>query len=260
MIRKRENSFAIRAGALSVLVHGLLLMLLLFSFHWKTVQPMSVAQVELWEAIPAEKAVQPPKPEPTPEPPKPEPKPELKPEPKPDPAPEPQPKAEIQVKKEPVKPKEEKPVKPKEEPKPEPKKKDEKPKEDMLKKLQQAMLEEDAKATQAAAPKTGPAASASPKVDPSEVAKYIGLITNKIRRNVNSQLCGSGKPELTFNLNLMPTGELIGAPRLVKGSGIPACDDAVERAILQSQPLPLPTQPDLLAQFRNLELKFRPNE
>jgi len=73
-------------------------------------------------------------------------------------------------------------------------------------------------------------------------------------------VCGTGKPELVFAIAMMPTGEVSGNPRLVKGSGLPACDQAVERAILQAQPLPLPPQPELFAQFRDLNLKFRPND
>ena len=58
----------------------------------------------------------------------------------------------------------------------------------------------------------------------------------------------------------MPTGDVIGHPKLLKSSGLSACDAAVERAILESQPLPVPTQADLFSQFRDLKLKFRPNE
>ncbi|HEY0269309.1 MAG TPA: cell envelope integrity protein TolA, partial [Methyloradius sp.] len=103
----------------------------------------------------------------------------------------------------------------------------------------------------------------SPTPNPSsqgEIDKYVSLISSKIHRYVNNQLCGNGKPELVIGLELMPTGEVVGAPRIIKSSGIIACDDAVIRAILLAQPLPLPTQPDLLAQFRSLNLKFTPND
>ncbi|MCB5188664.1 TonB C-terminal domain-containing protein [Methylobacillus caricis] len=265
MKKRQANPFIVRAGALSFLVHIILLALLLFSFNWKTEHPVIVAQVELWENLPSEKPVAKPpqpKPEPAPEP-KPEPRPEPKPEPKPEPAPEPQPEAEIQVKKEPEKPKPKvekpKPEKPKpepEKPKPEPKK-DDKKKLEELKKLQQQLLEEDSQP--APAKKQGPAQEGANVINQSEVGKYIGLIQAKIKRNVNRQLCGNGKPELEVGISLMPTGEVIGTPRLLKSSGLPACDEAVERAILQSQPLPLPPQPELFSQFRDLKLKFSPN-
>ena len=272
---RKPNPYLVKAGALSLLVHIVLLVVLLVSFNWNTSHPVVVAQVELWENLPTEKpAAKPPTPKPVePEPVKPEPAPEPKPEPKPDPTPEPEPQAEIQVKKkEPEKPKPEpkKPEKkpepkkpepkkpdPKPEKKPEPKKDDSKRLED-LKKLQQELLDE---ASQPApAQKKGPTQAGANVANQSEIDKYKGLIMAKIKRNVNRQVCGTGKPELELGITLMPTGEVIGSPRLLKSSGIAACDEAVERAVLQSQPLPLPPQPDLFSQFRDLQLKFRPNE
>ncbi len=255
MIRAHENPIALKAGALSFLVHIVLLGLLLLSFNWKVVQPASIATVELWSELPAKPVVVQPQPEVVP--PKPEPKVEIKPEPKPEPQPEP--KADIEVKKEPPKP--EKP-KPKEEPKKTEVKKPPEPKkqppvqDDELKKLQQALLEEDtAKPDASPSPPGPPSISAANK---GEMDKYINMINNKIRRNVNEQLCGTGKPELEFAIALAPTGDIIGFPRLLKGSGIAACDESVERAILLAQPLPVPPQADLFAQFRDLKLKFHP--
>ncbi len=268
---RNKNPYKVRAAALSLITHLLLLGALFVSFDWKTHQPVTVAQVELWENLPvAQPVTKPPQPQPTPEPPKPEPKPEPQPEPKPEPAPEPQPEAEIQVKKEPekkvVKP-EKKPEPKKPEPKPEPKKpepvkpepkKEDKVKLDELKKLQQQLLEESAQP--AAAKKQGPAQSGDNVVNQSEIDKYLGQIRDKIKRNVNRQLCGTGKPELEVGISLMPTGEVIGVPRILKSSGLPACDEAIERAILQAQPLPVPAQSELFSRFRDLRLKFRPNE
>jgi colicin import membrane protein len=77
---------------------------------------------------------------------------------------------------------------------------------------------------------------------------------------VNKALCGNGNPELKFDIALMPTGELSGVPKLTKSSGTVACDEAVERAIMASQPLPLPSDASLFSQFRNLKLRFRPND
>jgi colicin import membrane protein len=249
MIRAHENSIALKAGALSLLVHAVLLGLLLLSFNWKVVQPASIATVELWSELPNKPVIEQSKPVITP----PEPEVEIKPEPKPEP--EPEPKAEIQVKKEPPKPE-----KPKEEPKKVEVKKVEPKKpspvqDDALKKLQQALLEEENKPDASPAP-PGPASISAE--NRGEMDKYINMINNKIRRNVNEQLCGTGKPELEFSLSLAPTGDIIGLPRLLKGSGMPACDESVERAILLAQPLPVPPQADLFAQFRDLKLKFHP--
>lgn len=264
MIRRHENPVAIRAGALSVLVHVVLLSLLLVSFNWKSVKPMSVAEVELWDSVPAVKPtpVPPPTPEPTPEPEPPKPEPVVKEEPKPEPPPEA--KVDIEVKKK-VEPKKPEPKKKEEKPKPDPKIEQEKKKrieQEKLKKLQQELLAEDSKAV-AQTPKVDAPVGAKSELSVAsagEVEKYMALISSKIRRNVNKQLCGTGKPELTVGIALMPTGEVIGTPKLLKSSGLPACDEAVERAILQSQPLPLPPQPELFSRFRDLNLIFRPND
>ena len=265
MIRTHENPMALRAGILSVLVHGVLLAVLLISFNWHAVQPASVAEVELWDSLPTPQPfIKPALPEPAPEPPKPEPV--LKPEPKPEPAPEP--KAEIQIKKE--KPKAEKllekpVVKPKELPKPDPAlkaKEKEKQHQEEIRKVQEMLAAEDQQAQHNSQQKEAQATAQSNAAAASsgEVNKYKLLIQNKIRSKVNKQLCGTGKPELEFQISLLPTGEVSGNPKLLKSSGIAACDQAVERAIDLAQRLPLPAQPELFAQFRDLNLKFRPND
>jgi colicin import membrane protein len=276
MIRQHEKDVVWQAGAFTALVHGLLLALFLVSFQWKTVQPMNIAQVELWDSVPSPKAdpipAPPPEPAPEPETPKAEMPKVVEPaKPEPKVAPEPEPKADIQTKKAPAPP-------PKvEKPKPEPvKPKEEKPKVDKaktdpeaLKKLQQSLLAEDAQSQKndlskpAVSPmgsKTAQVAQAgSPNVG--ELDKFKGLISNKIKQHVNKQLCGADKSiKVTFMIALMPTGEVMGRPKLIKESGMSSCDDAVERAILESQPLPVPSSADLFSQFRELNLVFRPND
>lgn len=263
MIRQRENSVMWQAGALSLVVHGVFFLLLVMTFSWKTQPSMQVAEVELWDSLPAQKVTPPP------EPPKPEPVMEPKPEPKPEPPPQPEPKADIQVKAKP-------PVKAKPEPEPKPKPKEEKPKPDpkvqarkeeekRLEDLKRAMLAEDdasqiqsQEAQQIAAAKNDQAQQAAAASGALDAAK--ARIVAKIKRYVNPQVCGSGKPVVEFGIALMPTGEVIGSPRMQKTSGIPACDQAVERAILQAQPLPVPREPELFSSFRDLSLKFRPND
>ena len=276
MIRQHEKDVVWQAGAFTALVHGLLLALFLVSFQWKTVQPMNIAQVELWDSVPSPKAdpipAPPLEPAPEPEPPKAEMPKVVEPaKPEPKVAPEPEPKADIQTKKAPAPP-------PKvEKPKPEPvKPKEEKPKVDKaktdpeaLKKLQQSLLAEDAQSQKndlvkpAASPMGSKTAQVAQAGSPNagELDKYKGLISNKIKQHVNKQLCGADKSiKVTFMIALMPTGEVMGRPKLIKESGMSSCDDAVERAILESQPLPVPSSADLFSQFRELNLVFRPND
>lgn len=269
MIRRKENHLAWKAGALALLVHGLFFVLLVVSFSWKTLPQQQIAQVELWDSLPQPHVVPPqPKPEPKPEPPPPP-----KPEPKPVPPPPPEPKAEIQIKPKPPVPEVKKP--PKVEPKkPDPAlkaKEEEKKRQEEIRKLQQMMLDDKPKEHEPQPVDTQKLAEAKAAADAKRAAEaqaasagvindFRAKIVAKIKPFVNRQLCGNGKPELKFAIALMPTGELSGTPRLTKSSGIPACDDAVARAILQAVPLPLPPQPELFAQFRDLELKFRPND
>ena len=276
MFRQHEKEVVWQAGAFTALVHGLLLALFLVSFQWKTVQPMNIAQVELWDSVPSPKAeptpAPPDDPTPTPEPPKVlEP---ITPEPKAEAEVKETSKAEIQTKKTPVLP-------PKiETPKPEPVKTKELPKEpikpektkadaEALKKLQQSLLAEDAQSQkrEPSKPEASPSGSKTAQIaqagsaNAGEVDKYKSLISSKIKQHVNKQLCGNDKAiKVSFTIALMPTGEVMGRPKLIKESGMSSCDDAVERAILESQPLPVPSSADLFSQFRELNLVFRPND
>ena len=265
MLRQRENSVSFKAGVLSFTVHIVLLATLLISFNWKTTHPISIAEVELWDSLPSE-SIQ--KPTPAPEPVK-IPGPVAKEVPKPEPViePEPEPKAAVDIiikKKPPEKVVKEKP---KEIKKPDALaelqkalmqdelQKPQKPtNDDALKKLQQDSLSED----KAEVAQKNLAAKAA--ANAGAIGEFTNKIKSKIRGNVNKTLCGDGNPELKFEIGLLPTGELSGNPKLVKSSGNAACDDAVDRAIRASEPLPLPSDASLFSQFRNLKLTFRPNE
>ena len=261
MLRQRENPDSLKAGALAVLVHVVLLGALLISFNWKNTHPISIAQVELWDSIPAPRlqpVIQPEPPAPV-EKPIPEPVPEVKPEIKPEPQ------VEIAIEKKPVKKEPPKPVnktnealaKLQEEARQDALKNKNTAKPDVseaLKKLQQESLTEDR--TPGEQKSTAAKSSASAGV----VDEFKAKIQAKIRSHVNKTLCGDGNPELKFEIGLIPTGELSSAPKLVKSSGNTTCDDAVERAIRMSEPLPLPQDANLFSQFRNLKLTFRPND
>jgi len=275
MLRQRENPDSFKAGVLSITVHAILLGALLISFNWKTTHPVSIAEVELWDSLPATKS-EPVAPPPVPvvkETPKPEPKPEPVVEPKPVLKPEPKPEPEIAIKHEaPKKPVKKEPIK--EPVKKEPPKEPIKPvkKVDQLAELQKQLLQEPAekpkkpavndalkKLQQESLSDTG--TSAEPKTSAAKagvVDEFKAKIQTKIRNNVNKALCGDGNPELKFEITLLPTGELGAAPKLTKSSGIAGCDDAVERAIRASEPLPLPEDKTLLSQFRALKLTFHP--
>ena len=87
------------------------------------------------------------------------------------------------------------------------------------------------------------------------LAGWTDKIRGKIRANIVMPLDIKGNPEAVFDVIQIPTGEVIDV-KLRKSSGNRAYDDAVERAIRKSSPLP---KPDDTRDFqRLLELKFRP--
>jgi len=221
---------------LSVLVHFALFTVLVFGLNWQSKHPDPVV-AELWSELPA---IQPPEPKVEP---KPEPKPEVKPQPKPEPKAEQKPaKADISVERE-----KKKLAKKKEEP---PLKFDTTQRiREQLAQEQQALnrIRERQEALKQFAP------AAPPSID----AGYADKIRSKIKSNIVLPSELKGNPEVIFDVVQLPTGEVLSA-RLKKLSGNKAYDDAVERAILKSSPLPRPDRPD---QFRReLQLKFRPQE
>ena len=68
-----------------------------------------------------------------------------------------------------------------------------------------------------------------------------------------------GNPQVEFDVVLIPGGEVLNV-KLRRSSGVPAYDEAVERAIRKASPLPLPPDPTLFQQFRELHLRMRPKE
>jgi len=98
------------------------------------------------------------------------------------------------------------------------------------------MRDEELKRMMGAVGTTGSAAkSSAPKSDPGYVAKLTALIKS------NTSFTGStdvpGNPKAVFKVETLPTGEILSV-RLTKSSGVPQFDDAVERGINKSSPLP----------------------
>lgn len=265
MIRKHEADVSWKAGILAFAVHGVLFVAMVLSINWKAAHPpMSITEVELWDQLPNKalpkpvevkeppKPVEPPKPIEPPkpvEPPKPEPKPE------PDP-----PKVDIELEQKKKAAEQKKLAEEKKKAEIEKLKKEMREEELRQEKAEQAAKQKALKALQEQMLDDKPtSAQAASSVSPSVISEFTEKIKAKIRGNVNKTLCGDGNPELTFQISVLPTGDLSGSPKLVKSSGNPICDEAVERAIMVSEPLPMPADNAAKAEFRNLKLKFRPN-
>ncbi|MEW6513760.1 MAG: energy transducer TonB [Pseudomonadota bacterium] len=234
--------------ALAVLMHAVLAIFIIYGIHWQTQKP-EVVEVDLVRAVPPAPTSAPePKPEPKPVP-KPEPKPEPKPVAKPEPV-KPPPKPEIAQKEKPKPP-------PKPEPKPEP------PKDPFKEQLERELKETekrkaaDAATREAAQELANLKAQQASSAQSNALADYIAKIKGKVRGNIVLPGDIKGNPEAVFEVTQLPSGEVLNV-KLRKSSGNPAWDNATERAIRKSSPLPKPMQSELFS--RTLELKFRPLE
>ena len=242
------------SALLSAGVHLVLLALLIFGVRWQSRPPESIA-VELWDTPPAPVVeapkVEPPtppvvKPEPRPEPVRPEPpiqKPEIKlkepvkmkPAPKPVPKLEPKPVPKPVLKPEPFKPR--------------------------VDDTQRRMREELAREQNSFAIDRERqrirdllARDASAARDKS-MADWVNKVRAKIRGNMVLPPDIRGNPEAILDVVQLPTGEVLSA-KVRKSSGSPALDNAIERAILKSSPLPRPDKSESAP--RAFELKYRP--
>ncbi|MBI3902782.1 MAG: cell envelope integrity protein TolA [Nitrosomonadales bacterium] len=236
-----SESYRLPAGALALGVHLMFFALLYFGVTWRTEPPQGMV-VDIWQSLPepqpAPVSIAPPPVEP------PKPIEQLKPvEP---------PKADIELteknkpKIKPVeirKPVEIKPVQPKQV---EPVQVD-----------QKALAQQAAQAEQARARAAQQAAAAAAIT--SEIGKYTGLIRAKIKRNIVMPADVQDSMQVEFDVTLLPGGSVLSARR-TRSSGSTAYDEAVERAIMKAQPLPLPQDVSLFKYFRELHLTFTPKE
>lgn len=242
-----REPYRLPAGILTLVVHGVFFALLFLGFSWQKLPPAAM-QVELWQNLPEEnvapiETVVPP------------PAPKVEEAVRPSPAP----KAEKlkapdialpdRKKARPVEKKPEKKLEKKLEKKPLEKPAESKPLETARQKPDAAIAEQQASREQAAK---------AAAID-SVVAEYKGKIQKKILHNIVMSTKVETDALAIFRVTLLPGGSVLQVKQ-VKSSGNPAYDSAVERAILKSDPLPLPPDVTLFNKFRELELKFRPEE
>jgi colicin import membrane protein len=232
--RRYEPGYG-RSFALALAVHALLLAVMFLGVRLQSYPPESIS-VELWEPL-----LPPPPPAPVVEPPPP---PKVEPEP-----PKPEPKIEKPQIVEKAAPK------PKPKPKPAPPVVKPKPDLELEKRVREELAREqsDFRERQMKEQALRERAAARERA----TAAWISKIRNKIRSNINLPQELAGNPEAIFDVALLPTGEVLTA-RMRKSSGHKGYDEAVERAILKSSPLPRPEPASLFE--RQLELRFRPQD
>ena len=231
------------SGALTLVMHLLFFALLVFGITWQKREPAAVV-AELWSNLPAPKAAPaPPPPKTEPEPPKPQPKAE----------PKPAPKADIALRD-----KKERALKAKERELAEKKKREEQARLEALKQ-QQAKEAEAMRLAREQDEALKKLAQSQAAAQAKLVDEYKRRIAERIKRFIIEPPSLQGNPEVEFDVIVLPGGEVLDV-RTRKASGQAPWDNAVERAIRRAQPLPLPPDPALMREFRELNLKFRPKE
>jgi len=239
------------SGALALVMHLLFFALLVFGVAWQKHEPAAMV-AELWSSLPEPK-VAPPPPKAEPAPPKPRPKAEAKPVPKVEPKPAPKPDIALREKKEKARQEKEREIAEK-------KKREEQARQEALKQQQAKEAEamrlarEQDEALKKLAQSQAAAAAQAKLVD-----EYKRRIAERIKRFIIEPASLQGNPEVEFDVVVLPGGEVLDA-KIRKASGQALWDTAVERAIRRAQPLPLPPDPVLMREFRELNLKFRPKE
>ncbi|MDO9010216.1 MAG: TonB C-terminal domain-containing protein [Gallionella sp.] len=243
-----HEPYKLPAGLLALLVHAAFFALLYFGFSWQA-EPPATLSVELWQSLP-EVTVAPPAEakveEVLPPPAKveevikpdiviPDKKPKIEPRPVEKPPekliekPKAKPEVKKEVRKEPVQAAQ--------------------PSAAELQVAREAVLREQAVREQAAQE------AATGRV----IDEFAGKIKGKIRRNIVMPPDVASDARAEFLVTVLPGGTVLNA-RLLKSSGNAVYDIAVERAIIKSQPLPLPADAGLFKRFRELKLGFQPVE
>ena len=255
--RRADNGYASRrpggrfALVLAILVHAIFIGVLVWSVRWQS-RPPEIVSAELY--APPVKAPR-PDPVPTIEPPKPVPRIE----PKAEPLPLPPSKSERREADIALKAKQEEEKKQRERAESEKREREKKAveaRERQERQMEEMRAQADREAREAAAQATARAkAKAEVDAKSAALADWTRRIQAKVRGNVIVPPELAGNPEAIFEVVQLPTGEIIDV-QLRKSSGAKAYDEAVQRAILKSSPLPRPDRPE---QFqRALTLRFRP--
>lgn len=252
---RRDEPGLGRAAALAAGVHILLVVLLVFGVNWQN-RPPEVVSVELWEPPPPP-AAEAPRIAPAPPPPveaKPEPpvvEPQIVERPAPKATPKPPPKVE---------PKPAPRAAPKAEPKAPPKAAPIAPPDDAFRKrmLEEAAREQMTLNAQRERDRIRDQLNQEAnQAREKALATWVDKIRIKVRSNVVAPPDVKGNPEAEFEIVQLPTGEVISVKQR-KSSGNRTLDEAIERAILKSSPLPKPDRPELFQ--RTITLKYRPQD
>lgn len=242
-LEKPRQPGTLRAVFLAVLVHAAFFSLIVLGVTWQS-RPVVPVQAELWDKLPPAPAAAPDPRPPEPQAAKPEPRPPPPVEKAEPPAPDPAIARKLEREKR-DKDRREKLERERVE-----KKKDE----DAKKKREEEKRRQEEERARREAEQAREAAAAARK---SEIDRFVDAIKAKIRGRANVPDSVAGNPELQVRIRVLPGGEVLDIA-IVKRSGNPTYDAAIERGIRSAQPLPVPpANSELFPQFRDLNLIFR---
>ena len=88
-----------------------------------------------------------------------------------------------------------------------------------------------------------------------ETSRWIALITDKIRRNWIRPINSIDNFQCKLFVQILPGGSVVNV-KMTESCGSSVLDESVKRAVLKSDPLPMPTDPSVFD--RNLNFTFIP--
>jgi len=259
----------VRAFALAVVAHLLLLLALTYGFHWQRESQDAAVEAELWSALPKEAA-----PREVPQPPAPPPPPVVKAPPQPEPPTksdadialerekqrrlleqkrhqeELERQREERAKAEAQKKRDEELARKKElqkqqlaeaKRKEDEKKRKQQEQEAKAEKLREQLRQDTLKRNLAMAGTGAPGAAGNAVRASGPSASWGGKVQARVRPNIVFPDNVPGNPVAQVEVRLGPGGMILGSPRLVKSSGVKSWDDAVIRALEKTESLPADT-------------------
>jgi len=102
------------------------------------------------------------------------------------------------------------------------------------------------------------AAAAQGRQDQSQLARFTAAILRQVSNNFVAPDFKSGL-KCTLLVRMIPGGEVVDA-RVVKSSGNPTFDRQAELAVRKASPLPVPDEPRLFQQMKEIQFEFDPSE
>lgn len=99
-----------------------------------------------------------------------------------------------------------------------------------------------------------------PPPDPELIDIYRNRFRSLIERHLRTPEGVPPDANVVLLVLLRDNGTLDGDPVIVEPSGHPAYDNEAVRAVIFAQPYPMPTEPSLLREFRELRLSVQPRE